>query len=402
MWLSRPCSFTSVFRTVIPGLRCRRLSQASDIWKDPTVLRSRTVLRVSGSDAPRLLNNLCTRNILMLSSQEMIYTTFLDPKKLVFDSFLWKNDDGDHFLDVESSLGPLALSHLKKYSLRMKVALEVAPINVVVAPPAMEKSNLALSLSNVCLSVTDPRSDRLGSRIYLEHEHEHLGSINDASSCSMNPSSYHMHRSLLGVADSQDCPPDLVSPLEMNVEFLNGVDFSKGCYLGQELVAKSHFRGVVRKRVVPCFLGRSQAGVQLLQDQLRETGGEIISGVGPAISFTAASHIQHRLMQAAGQATPQIEESDSFLWTAETASLERGGRKVGKLLSCTSQQHSSIGLALIRLEPVFGSGENPPPMLRQPDGSDTKIFPFLLSDHQWGMPSHWWPPAVEASRVQLD
>ena len=67
---------------------------------------------------------------------------------------------------------------------------------------------------------------------------------------------YDVHRSKLGVCDEgvDEIPPGNAMPLEYNIGYLNGVSFHKGCYLGQELIARTHHTGVVRKRTVPLKL----------------------------------------------------------------------------------------------------------------------------------------------------
>ncbi|XP_051696042.1 putative transferase CAF17, mitochondrial isoform X1 [Oryctolagus cuniculus] len=73
----------------------------------------------------------------------------------------------------------------------------------------------------------------------------HLGALRD----------YHRHRYLQGVPEGiRDLPPGLALPLESNLAFMNGVSFAKGCYVGQELTARTHHTGVVRKRLFPVRL----------------------------------------------------------------------------------------------------------------------------------------------------
>ncbi len=71
----------------------------------------------------------------------------------------------------------------------------------------------------------------------------------------LSPDGYHRHRLALGVAEGTDeVPLGACFPLEYNLDYLNGVSFSKGCYLGQELTARSFHTGVIRKRVMPISL----------------------------------------------------------------------------------------------------------------------------------------------------
>ena len=72
---------------------------------------------------------------------------------------------------------------------------------------------------------------------------------------SATPEDYLSHRLQVGVAEGPgEVPKEACTPLEYNLDYLNGVSFTKGCYLGQELTARTHHTGVIRKRVVPITL----------------------------------------------------------------------------------------------------------------------------------------------------
>ncbi|XP_037354681.1 putative transferase CAF17, mitochondrial isoform X2 [Talpa occidentalis] len=97
----------------------------------------------------------------------------------------------------------------------------------------------------------DPRTARMGWRLLarVQGPAPVLGSqLGDAQD-------YHRHRYQQGVPEGiRDLPPGVALPLESNLAFMNGVSFTKGCYLGQELTARTHHTGVVRKRLFPVRL----------------------------------------------------------------------------------------------------------------------------------------------------
>ena len=119
----------------------------------------------------------------------------------------------------------------------------------------------ALSLSNSALPglpghhpsspsvvVPDPRCALLGSRAIIHNEL--AGSVTPT----VDAAAYHGLRRRLGIAEGvSEVTPDKYFPSELNLEWLGGVSFTKGCYAGQELTARTHFQGQVRKRVLPCF-----------------------------------------------------------------------------------------------------------------------------------------------------
>jgi len=96
----------------------------------------------------------------------------------------------------------------------------------------------------------DPRLPCLGSRVLLRRENSPATWLSDSSE--VGPELYNMQLELLGVPNGAVAlPPAEALPLEANLEHLNAVSFAKGCYLGQELTARTNFRGVVRKRLLP-------------------------------------------------------------------------------------------------------------------------------------------------------
>lgn len=96
--------------------------------------------------------------------------------------------------------------------------------------------------------MTDPRLPDLGQRVILPADHQPDGTP-------VPDEVYTERRFRLGVAEgSSEIPSGAALPLEYNLDALNGVSFSKGCYVGQELTARTHFQGVIRKRLMPLRL----------------------------------------------------------------------------------------------------------------------------------------------------
>ncbi|XP_045855604.1 putative transferase CAF17, mitochondrial isoform X5 [Meles meles] len=147
--------------------------------------------------------------------------------------------------------------HLGLYKIRRKVTVEprpelrvwavlpCAPVEAYGAAPLREPAERTTILAR------DPRTCRMGWRLLTQDEGLALvpgGQLGDLRD-------YHRHRYQHGVPEGvHDLPPGVALPLESNLAFMNGVSFSKGCYIGQELTARTHHMGVIRKRLFPVRL----------------------------------------------------------------------------------------------------------------------------------------------------
>jgi folate-binding protein YgfZ len=108
---------------------------------------------------------------------------------------------------------------------------------------------------DVVLSAIDPRLPSLGYRLLLPPNTDVASLV---LGCEISSDGYDVKRCCFGIGEgTTDFPPGQCLPLECNIAFLNGVSFDKGCYIGQELTARSHYTGVVRKRIVPLTLSSS-------------------------------------------------------------------------------------------------------------------------------------------------
>nr|XP_008533327.1 PREDICTED: putative transferase CAF17, mitochondrial [Equus przewalskii] len=152
-----------------------------------------------------------------------------------------------------AALGALQ-RHLALHRVRRKVTVEPRPELRVwaVLPGSPEEACGAAPLQepagSVAILARDPRTSRMGWRLLAEGQGPalvpggRLGELQD----------YHRHRYQQGVPEGvHDLPPGVALPLESNLAFMNGVSFTKGCYVGQELTARTHHMGVIRKRLFP-------------------------------------------------------------------------------------------------------------------------------------------------------
>ena len=198
-----------------------------------TRLSNRGAVQVQGPDAKEFLQGLITNDMGLLDTQSMIYACLLSPQgKFQHDFFIHKSDKDTFFIDCEGCERAQNLAkRLTLFKLRSDVTIEcMSDINVIAGNTDKPES-----------AITDPRLEELGWRDYSDS----LRAENDEEN-------YHTNRVKLGVPDgSKDMVPDKSTIIESWLHKLNAVSFKKGCYMGQELVARMYYRGLAKKHLYP-------------------------------------------------------------------------------------------------------------------------------------------------------
>lgn len=216
-------------------------------------LNDRKITRVSGADAFEFVQNLITNDLRVIQSNpsKLLYSCLLSPQGNILHDFFIFCDNGDYFFDIDATQKDQFIKRLTIYKLRAKVDLnDVTDLNVIASQSVIRGR-----------SFYDPRLKALGYRTYTTEaiNNETLDYLDFCISLGV-PSVEAMH---LG--------KDYIS--DLNLDLLNAVSFEKGCFVGQELTARVHHRGLVKKRL---FIFKSQRKVEvgekiILQD-MSETG----------------------------------------------------------------------------------------------------------------------------------
>lgn len=253
------------------------------------VLASRALLRVAGDDAIRFLQRLVTVNVHRLCGEEdALFGAFLNRRgRVEHAAFLLDNGDGNVLIDCAKNEAPALMTHLKGHLLRAKVNLEIDDTLAVVVRNAGSDAEVSGARF-----VRDARLSDLHERAVVPaKETRELGE---------GDGEVLRRRIMNGIACAEDAHGAL--PLQLALHEIGGIDFDKGCYLGQELTARTHFTGVLRRRLTPVV--------------------------------------------AAGEAT-----TTTLTVGEEVHSLQ--GKKVGQLSSATA----NCGLAVLRTNDAFEKGE---------------------------------------------
>jgi len=227
----------------------------SRVMKEPQFaarLDSRAVLAVSGDERTDFLQGLVTNDVTRLAPTCPVYAGLLTPQgKLLFDFLLWTRDDAI-LIDVARGHTDSLARRLTMYKLRA---------NVTIAPRP-ELAIYAYWGGGALPGTADPRLGALGTRAIVQ----------PGEPANAGEADYIAHRLALGVGEASEIGDEATYPLEANFELLHGVDFKKGCYVGQELTARMKHKSVLRKRVLPVALdGTAALGAAIMAGE-REIG----------------------------------------------------------------------------------------------------------------------------------
>ncbi len=241
------------------------------------LLADRGVVAVTGEDAKAFLDNLITNDMDLLANQGAIHAGLLSPQgKILFAFFVVPTADG-FLLETARAQAPDLVKRLGLYKLRAKVAVgDLSSSRVVVAAWGGPAPDVALSLA-----YADPRHGALGWRLIMAPEMAAKLGHEDAGA-----DAYHAHRIALGVPDAgRDFALGDTFPHEANFDVQAGASFTKGCFVGQEVVARMQHKTVVRKRVVGISgEGALEPGVEIrIGEAVIGTVGSVAGGKALAL-----------------------------------------------------------------------------------------------------------------------
>jgi hypothetical protein len=264
---------------------------------EPIFLDDRAVLAISGPQARDFLQGLVTNDIAGgLAPGAGLYTALLSPQgKILFD-FLVTEGDGALLLDVARPSRDALLKKLTMYRLRSKIEIEARDQLGIYVNLKGHPDNRPLSYADRAVSFADPRLAALGVRS--------IGALAEMPANLPGPRLYHQHRLALGVPEASDFGMEKIFALDAGLAELNGVSFTKGCYIGQELTSRMKHRATSRKRILtataeiplPAAGPVTKGGVEIGElisthgntafalirlDRLDETTGQIVAGEIP-------------------------------------------------------------------------------------------------------------------------
>lgn len=247
----------------------------------------RAVLRVAGSDAKDFLQGVVTCDLAAVASERPGFGALLTPQgKIVSDFFLHELSPGELLVDCPKSLADDLLRRLRMYRLRAKV--ELADVSDRWCAVAVWEAEAPAGMTGGI----DPRLAAMGWRGLAEPGRF----VSDAGA------SYLAHRVLLGIPEGgSDFAYGETFPHDANMDLLQGVHFQKGCYIGQEVVARVQHRGSARRRILRLRID----GPPVAPGTIVTAGGSELGITGSAIPGMALAQIRtDRLADAVAAGHP--------------------------------------------------------------------------------------------------
>jgi folate-binding protein YgfZ len=253
------------------------------------MLGNRGILSVGGADRDDFLQGLISNDIERVTVDRAIWAAYLTPQGKYLHDFFITEIDGVTCLDCESERLMDLGQRLHRHKLRAQIDLglgEGLAVAVLFGDGALAALDLpaepgaARALGDGVV-YADPRLVAIGARAVLPVA-DATALLEARGFVAADPEAYDHARLALGLSDgSRDLIVEKSTLLESNFDELHGVDWDKGCYMGQELTARTKYRGLVKKRLLPV---RLEGGAAKIGEPVMCNGkeiGEMRSSLGP-------------------------------------------------------------------------------------------------------------------------
>ena len=242
-----------------------------------TLLSHRSVIAVGGPDRVEFLQGLISNDTTKVGPGQAIWAALLTPQgRFLNDMFVVEDVSSTFLMETERERAPALARKLKMYTLRSKVTVEDRSAAMEVAVVFGPDADKILPVAGATAFV-DPRLPELGVRVLAP-----VGQTAALLGLTEAPlTDYEAMRLRLGVPDgSRDLPVEKALLLESGFDELHGVDWKKGCYMGQELTARTKYRGLIKRRLFPVRIeGPLPASGASVHRDGKEVG-EVRSGLG--------------------------------------------------------------------------------------------------------------------------
>ena len=255
------------------------------------ILEDRAILYISGQDVKNFLQNLISNDINKVSDNSSCFASLFTPQgKFLYEFIVVKHKSG-YFIDCEKSQSEDIFKQLNLYKIRSKVEILNLSNEFVVASFGYEKY-LSIEGSKDFLGFTfkyredpiilDPRNKKLGARLIINLEKLYL-SLKKLNLKDNEIKNYYIQSHKLGIVPKNlNKLQNKLFGIECNYEELNGIDFKKGCYVGQENTARIKLKNKLLKRLLPIEVinGKITENEKIFSNEI-EIGKVLIDGEYP-------------------------------------------------------------------------------------------------------------------------
>jgi tRNA-modifying protein YgfZ len=218
----------------------------------------RAVIALAGEDRISFLQGLTSNDVTQAAPGQALWSALLTPQGRYLADFFIIAEDERLLLECERAQAEMIEQKLRRFKLRSKVSLEITGLHVAVAWDGVPEGG-----------IPDPRLPDAGYRI--------ISATPIAANADL--AAYDAHRIPLGLPDgTRDLEPEKTLLLEAGFDELRGVSFTKGCYMGQELTARTRYRGLVKRRLLPVRGDRALAPGPVMAGEVE--AGEVRSVCG--------------------------------------------------------------------------------------------------------------------------
>lgn len=283
--------------------------------KSALILAARGVIRATGADRLAFLQGLVSADVAKASGERAVWSAFLTPQGKFLHEFFLVEQGEAFLLDCEAARLADLLRRLKIYKLRSQVALEDASGEFSVAAlfgaGALDALGLPAEAGRATpfaggLAFVDPRLAELGARAILPREGAEAA-LAKAGFAAAPLEAYDRLRLSLGVPDgSRDLEIEKSILLENGFDELGGVDWNKGCFMGQELTARTKYRALIKKRLLPVeFDGPAPAADTPVMADGKEAGVMRSSVEGLGLALLRLEHLDAPLTAGGARLKPR-------------------------------------------------------------------------------------------------
>lgn len=255
----------------------------------------RSILRMQGNEMFQFLQGLITNDISHVKDIDgnvdgAMFTMFLNkPGRVLYDAIIYARPTYNQscLIECDQAIADDLRRHLMLYRVRKKIDIQIindelnvwagymdcrhtsnncnAPQQIAELPKSLENSKC-----HEIIACSDPRLNQIAMRFIVpkKFQLQDFQQIYDqnAVECVLSTDEYNYteHRYVHGICEgSIEMPPLKMFPFEVNCDYLHGISFHKGCYLGQEFTARTYHTGVIRKRIMPIVLNQSNCAIDM-------------------------------------------------------------------------------------------------------------------------------------------